>query len=622
MTIDYLKRVTHVSLVLLAFVASSGAFNLTWQEEVRLFVINGGLIYLFLRHKHKLSSCESDDGQQKLCHYGSILLSVVFMFIITQFDPSTSAIHHFFPYQRLNYFFLSFSGLILVAWIVYVVSKFRNEQSRYLRESTFDKYVLGVGGAVIGVSIIPKVAISETHFRLDDIIGIFKIIEYIVLYFIVTGLYTHALPLKAHSTERFLTKIFSPTLQGLFLSIIFTFSTVLAIGLYRFSTAVYDRRSGIALLEKGHYDEALQKLETASKKLNHSSASLYLDIGKAYVETGNLKTAQDMFGRSLGLSLSVKDKNDTRKRIGDIYAGANLWDDAVREYEAIKNVDKNHPGISNALALAYLKGGQQESFTDLLKEIQDVSKIKADNATECCMLGFALIENSRWDQAISPFRKAVEIEPGNQKGYYGLGVVLNHAQRWDESSAYLQKALTVGPASAEVYMALGEAYTGQGRLRKAIEYYEKALEYDPSYVYALGGLRDLHRQAGQEGLAADLVKRMQVRILASEWKGIAGGNLAWSGNCFKKIDLYKGDVDISVDAMGSGTRQVWPHMVVYLDDKQVGQADVNPAGSTYRFSTTIKDSRRYRLSVAFTNDALVEGVDINLYVGDAVIRYK
>ncbi len=102
----------------------------------------------------------------------------------------------------------------------------------------------------------------------------------------------------------------------------------------------------------------------------------------------------------------------------------------------------------------------------------------------------ALAEKGRYKEAIPEWRKALELNPGDERVYTSLGVALYETSSVEEAIAQYRKAIEISPGYPEARISLGSALAGMGRLDEAIPQFEKALELDASNAKAhsnLGG---------------------------------------------------------------------------------------------------------------------------------------
>jgi Flp pilus assembly protein TadD len=112
-------------------------------------------------------------------------------------------------------------------------------------------------------------------------------------------------------------------------------------------------------------------------------------------------------------------------------------------------------------------------------------------------LGSLLAQNGEVDQAISLFHRALEIKPDDAETCNNLGIALAGLERVDEAVIYFQKALELKPDNAEIHNNLGIALAKRGRLDEAVAHFRKALEIKPDHKGARDNLDmalGLHRQ--------------------------------------------------------------------------------------------------------------------------------
>ncbi len=80
------------------------------------------------------------------------------------------------------------------------------------------------------------------------------------------------------------------------------------------------------------------------------------------------------------------------------------------------------------------------------------------------------------DNRINELKKALEKNPDNPLGLYGLAVELFKAKKYDEALLYLNKYLSIHEDEGAAYRLLAQCYLNIGDIEKAIESYEKGIE--------------------------------------------------------------------------------------------------------------------------------------------------
>jgi protein O-mannosyl-transferase len=111
--------------------------------------------------------------------------------------------------------------------------------------------------------------------------------------------------------------------------------------------------------------------------------------------------------------------------------------------------------------------------------------------------GNALFQKGQVDEAITHYRKALEIQPGYTEALNNLGNALLQKGQLDEAIAQFQRVLEIQPGFAKAHYNLGTAFLRKGQLDGAIAHYQRALEIQPDYAEAHFNLGSAHLQKGQ-----------------------------------------------------------------------------------------------------------------------------
>jgi tetratricopeptide (TPR) repeat protein len=119
-----------------------------------------------------------------------------------------------------------------------------------------------------------------------------------------------------------------------------------------------------------------------------------------------------------------------------------------------------------------------EAITQFKKALE----IKPDYADACFNLGTVYLQQARMDEAIEQFQKTLEIKPGYAEAHYDLGLVYLQEGRMEDASAQFQKTLEIKPDHAKAQNNLGAAFLQQGRMEEALAQFQKALAIRPDNV--------------------------------------------------------------------------------------------------------------------------------------------
>ncbi|MBT7179089.1 MAG: tetratricopeptide repeat protein, partial [Nitrospina sp.] len=103
--------------------------------------------------------------------------------------------------------------------------------------------------------------------------------------------------------------------------------------------------------------------------------------------------------------------------------------------------------------------------------------------------GYKLVNEKRYSDAESIFKKALTVSRVEPRVYAGLGDIYFEDKRFNDSLAQFQRAIDLNPANVEYRIKQAKSYSSKGQLKEAIASYTQALEIDPkrgSTFYDLG----------------------------------------------------------------------------------------------------------------------------------------
>ncbi len=90
----------------------------------------------------------------------------------------------------------------------------------------------------------------------------------------------------------------------------------------------------------------------------------------------------------------------------------------------------------------------------------------------------------QYDQAISHYNKALEINPKHAGAYYNRGQAYLNKGQHDQAIADYNKALEIDPKFTEAYNGRGLSYAAKAEYDQALSDYNKALEINSKYAEA------------------------------------------------------------------------------------------------------------------------------------------
>lgn len=122
-------------------------------------------------------------------------------------------------------------------------------------------------------------------------------------------------------------------------------------------------------------------------------------------------------------------------------------------------------------------------------------------------LGDAFLKNGHLEQAISEYKKVLDISPHNVEIMCKIGTAYFNWGEIDKAIEEYQKAVILEDNNAEVHNLLGTAYYEKGLLHKAEDEYKKSIKLDPSNAGVYNNLGVIYMEQNMLDEALELCKK-------------------------------------------------------------------------------------------------------------------
>jgi tetratricopeptide (TPR) repeat protein len=226
-------------------------------------------------------------------------------------------------------------------------------------------------------------------------------------------------------------------------------------------------------------------------------------LGDLYFRTGQIDRAALVYQEILKIAPNDK---ETHNRLGTVYAEENRVDDAIAQFNGAL------PGTDSVDDLVELHqrrgdlGAYEAQVEQMAHDFPNDSAIQAelgqvfaairqpaeaaiyyrraldndvDNLTAINGLGLAMLNMHQYDDAISEFRRCLQIEPALYQCHDNLAATYLESGRLDEGKAALDKAYKLEPERAETFVNYGYLADMQNDWQRAVSQYAKAIELYP-----------------------------------------------------------------------------------------------------------------------------------------------
>lgn len=135
-------------------------------------------------------------------------------------------------------------------------------------------------------------------------------------------------------------------------------------------------------------------------------------------------------------------------------------------------------------ALALERAGRPDEALNLFERSLDLGPSDLDRPAVLTHLGVCLKDMERYEEALSRFGQARELDPKQWEIQHLSGFCCFMLQRHEEALEFFSAALEINPGSGIDYANIGSCLRELGRTEDAIKMYRNALEIDPNLDFA------------------------------------------------------------------------------------------------------------------------------------------
>ena len=248
-------------------------------------------------------------------------------------------------------------------------------------------------------------------------------------------------------------------------------------------------------------------------ELLKSQAATKLETMVADAQQIKDQTIQEL-ANLLPLSMTEQLPPDVQPRLGKLTA-------------LLESLKKAIPQVSFS-ATDYLKQGNafffESRYDDAVESYDRAIQLSPELYEAWFTKASMLMLLQRYEEAVSAYQFATQLKPDSFEAWFGQGTALIKVHQFDAAIAALNEAIALKP---EDYLALfnrGNAEVGLACPEAALADYEAALTIKPDFAKARFQKGQILQQAGnyQDAIAAyDVVLKLNVKDVAEVWYGKA-----------------------------------------------------------------------------------------------------
>ena len=275
---------------------------------------------------------------------------------------------------------------------------------------------------------------------------------------------------------------------------------------------------GFLNLQMQNYKDAVDPLEQAIQ-INPKSPEAHLNLGNVYDGLKRYDDAVREFKKVIELqpaNTAPSKLADPWYNLGSAYYKQRKWPEAIAAYQKSAALNPKDPYIMDGLGYVLLETGDTRGA---IAAYEKATRLQSDNANFQFNLGLAWLaqakkaltkaaaDNAR-TSALAPLSRSVELAPANVLNHETYGETLYDLGRDNEAIVQFDKAAQLDPKQYMPVYNMGLSYTRSNQQPKAIEAFTKALEIKPDDRDALHGLALAQSKSGQFEEAAKSYKHL------------------------------------------------------------------------------------------------------------------
>jgi tetratricopeptide (TPR) repeat protein len=194
---------------------------------------------------------------------------------------------------------------------------------------------------------------------------------------------------------------------------------------------------------------------------------------------------------------------------GILFAGRNDFEQAIEEFTAALNLDRNlstaymlrgralFAGVSKVIAVGdnfsgvstYSTGGkvssaQQQVFEKAIADFTQAIRLDPNNALAYGERGNAYADKGDYDRAIADHTRTIKLDPNNAAAYSNRGLAYYYKVDYDRAIADYTQSIKLDPNFALAYYNRGLAYYYKGDYDRAVADYTQSIRLDPNHALA------------------------------------------------------------------------------------------------------------------------------------------
>ncbi|MFC2161264.1 tetratricopeptide repeat protein [Acidobacteriota bacterium] len=241
------------------------------------------------------------------------------------------------------------------------------------------------------------------------------------------------------------------------------------------------KQLGISLFESKQFVEAAPAFQEALKA-TPEDLTLNYKLAQAYQNSEMFEKAEQIY--LMLTEISPKDQIAYHNTIVRMYDEAKLPDKAVESASRLVDIDPNNAESLFNLGYMLIK---QKNYAEAVDIFNKVIEINPGMEYAYLQLGYCHTLLKQYQSSVDVYKKLVEILPENADAWMGIGIGYMQQKKWEPSIAPLKKVIELKPDNGNAYYNLGICYLNLKDNFSANDIYKQLKEIDPNMANKLYG---------------------------------------------------------------------------------------------------------------------------------------
>ncbi len=253
--------------------------------------------------------------------------------------------------------------------------------------------------------------------------------------------------------------------------------------------SIYAYKKAIKLFDKECFEDIYSSIGIEYMLIrDYEKALVYLkkglracpDIAEQYVEIANCYFFLDKGEEAIDFFKSEIDLNpysvDAWMMLGNCYLRLHLLEKAIEQYEYVLAIDQHHKTAYVHIASIL---NELDKYQDTIEIVEEAFRNKVEKPLLYCLYGEALAKTGNKLDAVTNFKKAIEMDENTAEAYAGIAFIFCEEENHESAIKFLKHAIKLAPYNTDYLYVMVEQNNKIGKYKTSLKYLKEIEEMSP-----------------------------------------------------------------------------------------------------------------------------------------------